>query len=313
MGLLLASALALGSCQGASEHPYRSYPSAEEATAAEDWPRAAELWFDVHQREGVKTQHTYLQTARALYKSGDTESACGMLTRGLADFPYDTELLAYKAGLLEKCGFERAAEPLYSRLVDVDPSNVPALIALGRIRAGLGLERSAIGPLEAAVLLAPDAVEAHRYLAETYACTGRELPAFRSYSSAIEQGLDDPDALLAAARLATHSEVVAGVAESRRIALGWLDELVARDPQCTQAHYLRGRYLQALERSEEAIEAFTRAVETDPGCLVALTRLATLYAEQGDVVHTAEMVERALEIEEDPTRRETLEALVVGR
>ncbi|MBC8328097.1 MAG: hypothetical protein H8E31_05045 [Planctomycetes bacterium] len=47
-GLLFASCGLIGG--------RRSYQSAEEASAAEDWERASRLWYDIHVSEDVKTE-----------------------------------------------------------------------------------------------------------------------------------------------------------------------------------------------------------------------------------------------------------------
>ena len=284
----------------------RHYDSADEATAAEDWPRAAELWFEVHRAEDPKTQRTYRETARALYESGDAASACAILEQGIAEFPGDVELPEFKAVLLERCGYHRAAEAAYAHLLTIDPDHRAALCALGRLRLELGLERAAEEPLLRALELYEDDAATRAFLGRVYDVSGRPELAYLNYGRAIELGCVDADILLDASMLAMKVEFP----DARLQALGWLDTLCELDPQCTSAHYLRGVYLVDLERPDEAVIALRRAVETDPACQQALEQLARVYVDLGDQPRAEEMVERALEIERDPVRRAALMALV---
>ncbi len=300
-------ALLLGCMSGEKR---RHYDSAEEATAAEDWPRAAELWFEVHRAEDPRTERTYRETARALYESGDAASACALLEQGIAEFPGEVELPEFRAALLERLGYHRAAEAAYAHLLTIDPDHQAALCALGRLRLKLGLERAAEGPLQRALELYGDDAATHACLGRVYDASGRPELAFLSYGRAIELGCADAEILLDASMLAMRDDLCTRFPEARLRALGWLDALCELDPQCTSAHYLRGIYLAALERPDEAVTALRRAVETDPACREALEQLARLYVDLGDHPRAEEMVERALEIERDPARRVALMALV---
>jgi Flp pilus assembly protein TadD len=286
---------------------------AEAATAAEDWPRAAELWYGLHRSETPKTERTYVQAARALHMTGDTEGACALIRRGLMDFPNDPQLYELHAVILEACGFHRLAESTYLRLVEIVPDHLAGLIGLGRVRMHLGDERSAAAPLRRAALLAPQRVEPCRHLARVHQVCGDPQGAFDWSTRAIELGADDPQFLLDAAVLAADEQVLVVQPDAREQALVWIERILRVDPQVTLAHFLKGAHLQTLGRTDEALVSYLRAAETDPGCLPALARLARLYALEGDVTRTREFVERALQLEEDPTRRLALAELLQGQ
>jgi len=305
---LMGAFLFLGSCQATPGGDV--YESAEQATAQADWDEAAGLWYRLHLAEGVKREQTYVEAARAFHANGDSEGACALIRRGLRDFPRSESLYDLHSHILEDCGFSRAAERSYAELVRIAPNHLDGLIGLGRVRMDLDLERAAEEPLRRAVALDHACLEPQMHLARVRQTRGDPVGAYGWYTSAIQLGARDPLFLLDAAGVADEEVVVQADPAAREKALVWLDLILAVEPQVTLAHFLRGTHLEALGRQDEATLSYLRAVETDPSCLSALTRLAWIFADEGDSVRTREFVGRALEIEEDPTRREELEKLL---
>lgn len=309
-GLVAALLLAAPGCRG-PEGP-GPIERAEAASAAGDWERAAELWYAVHRAELRKSERSYLETARALYGAGDSESACALLRRGLEERPESALLLALYGEILEECGFDRSAELTYTRLVELAPEDVDGLVALGRVRLALGLERGAREPLERALRLDPDQAEGHVHLALVHAGLGENLAAYTHYVRAFELGAGDDSLLVAAASLAMGEAVAAERPEAHRAAVLWMEGVVERQPQNTPAHFLRGVHLEALGELDRALDAYLRAAETDPSCIQALTRLTRLYARTGDGELAEHMLQRVLALEPDPARAAELEAIVRG-
>jgi tetratricopeptide (TPR) repeat protein len=308
--LVCALVAAAAGCRG-PEGP-DAVELAERATSSGDWERAAELWYAVHRSEPEKTERSYHETARALFESGDAESACALLERGLEEMPRSALLLELHGDLLERSGFDRSAELAYARLVEVDGTSVPGLVALGRVRLALGLERAARPPLERALELEPDRAETHVHLALVHAGLGEDLAAYTHYARAFELGAGDDSLLVAAASLAMGEAVAAANPGAHRAAVLWMDVVVERQPQNTPAHFLRAVHLEALGELERARDAYLRAAETDPGCIQALTRLTRLYARLGDEALAEHMLQRVLALESDPARAAELERLVRG-
>jgi tetratricopeptide (TPR) repeat protein len=303
--LALAALALLGACRSTPDSR-AAVEAAEAATRTEDWPRAAELWTEVHVSSGGTDRRAYLESARALHEAGDPTSACGMLRQGLAVFPDDAELLALHGRVLRQCGFRRAAEDTYARAVEVDPQNADALLALAELRLDLGLEHTAIAPLERLVELTGGDAHTLSLLGRVQAVEGDPVAAWRSFERAIELGADDVPTLVQAGHLSTLPRVRSEEPGALEEGEGWLERAVALDPQATRAHFLLGLTQEELGRLVEALASYRRAVETDPGCVEALTNLAVLYARIGDAGGTSEMVARALRIEGDPARRAAL-------
>ena len=169
--------------------------AAESATRAEDWELAADLWYRVYLDDEGTTRQPYYETARALWRSGDPDSACSMIAQGLKVFPRDRGLMRLEAEVLRSSGYRRAAERCYERLVDMEPQNVEALTALGKLRLELGLESSAIEPLTRAVAISGGDAEVWLLLAKAHRVAGNVLNAYRSYSRAFELGATESSAL----------------------------------------------------------------------------------------------------------------------
>ena len=304
---LVAIGAAACSSTGTEEPPLRQ---AEAATRAEDWSLAAELWHEVHLAAGGRDARACYETARALYRSGDPPSACALLRRGLEVTPDDLDLLELSGEIQRECGFRRAAELSYERLVQRDPARAAAWRALAELRVELGLERAAMDPLRHAIALCGDDAELYVLLGDVERVTSRPLLAWQAYGRAAELGELELETLVHAGELS----LVAEVRDARPDALDrgqvWLERAVELDPQSTRGHFLLGRVAEEQGRAEDATASYRRAVETDPGCLEALTNLAVLYARLGDEVGTADIVARALAIESDPSRRAALMELL---
>jgi Flp pilus assembly protein TadD len=308
-GLLVGVGLCLGAllcaCRSTPE-PRTALEAAEAATAAQNWPRAADLWTQVHLAADGRDARAYLESARALFHTGDASSASGMLRQGLLVFPDDLELLRFHGYVQRQSGFRRAAEDCYARALAIDPSCAEALRALAEVRMELGLEHAALEPLERLIELTGGDASTLALLGRVQFVEGDPVAAWRSFERAIELGDLELDTLMQAGNLCTLPRVRAAVPEAAARGVEWLELAVERNPQATRAHFLLGLSCEELGLVDQARGHYRRAVETDPGCIEALTNLAVLYATVGDNGGTSEMVARALEIEGDPARRAAL-------
>ncbi len=80
-------------------------------------------------------------------------------------------------------------------------------------------------------------------------------------------------------------------------ALEEIDKAIALNDRAALPHALRGTILRSLEREDEALEAFARAIERDPLNIGAFADRALLHAERGDADEALADVERALELD----------------
>ncbi|MDP6537990.1 MAG: tetratricopeptide repeat protein [Planctomycetota bacterium] len=317
LSLLGAAALAVAACAAPDERREAEIAAAELASSQGEWVRAAALWHGIYFDDGGRNTRACRECARALFFSGDADSACAMVELGLESAPADPDLLELHGRVLEASGYRRAAELSHSRAVAADPGRIYSLVALGRLRLQLGYEIAAVEPLQRAVDFSGGSVEALALLGRARAAGGEDALAFEAYAkAAAKTGECDADTLLAAARLGLGESVRTARADAVGLALGWAGEVATREPQRTLAHVLLGRASELAGRLEAAVQHYRRAVETDPSNAEALADLASLHVRMGDSEAASDMVRRALEVELDPTRRthliELLEAGPAG-
>lgn len=85
-------------------------------------------------------------------------------------------------------------------------------------------------------------------------------------------------------------------------ALAVLEDGLLRHPEYASGHIVRARALRDLGRVEETLEAFRRVLELDASNLVAVTELAGLADERGDVAEARHWYEQLVQM--DPTDTE---------
>jgi len=309
----VALALFAAACGSTPRVPSVPTPAREDALAAtrsEDWSRAASLWHSLFMADPDRPVEACREAARALLRLNDPESAAHLLDLGLAAHPDDPDLLTQKGEALVALDFRRAAEECFERALSVDPRRVGALIALGRLRIDLGLEGSAVEPLQRAVVITGGDFETWRLLAKAQRESGASPKAYECWRKAFVMGPGTVDDLVEAATLFLDESFRRAHPESGEQMCTWLRAAASRDPQCVRAHFQLGVLSEEMGRREEAIEHYRRAVEIDPGCLMALTNLAILYAHHGDEPNAREMVVRALALEQDGNRRRALQKLL---
>jgi predicted TPR repeat methyltransferase len=174
----------------------------------------------------------------------------------------------HRAGRLDE------AEAAYRAILAEDPGDPDALHFLGLLRHQRGDPQSAVELMERALERVPDWPDALSNLGNVLRRQGRRDEARRRYERALELDQAHPAARTGLA-LVLRGE---GDAEG---ALLQFDSVLRRAPQWADAHYNRGVTLDVLHRTDEAIEAFERALELDPSLLDACFFLARALAARG--------------------------------
>lgn len=305
----LAALLGLG-CQTSRRLPTGDASSnpelAEAATAGQNWREAADRWYSVYLAEQGRESRAVVETSRALLHLDDAESANNMIDLGLREHPDDIDLLEMKADILVAMGYRRPAERYYQRALDKDPSRASALLAIGRTRIQLGLEREAVAPLQELVRLHGGSYETCSLMARALKGSGDAPGAYAAWKHAFEFPGATVEDMLCAAALSLDANVRRAHPDAVAVCHGWLEKAIAIDPQCSSAHFQLGLLSEETGAYDAAIEHYRRAVELDPSCLHGLTNLAILYSNRGEESKTREMVQRALQFEVDPDRRRAL-------
>lgn len=309
--------LVLAACAGprSSADSAEDWRRAEVATQAGDWDRAASLWNRIRMDAYDTDVRPHLETAEALIRMGEQDEALALLRHAEALFPDDPTVALAQGRLLERMGFRRAAELDLERAAMLVPDSSAAYLALGRVRLGLAQPGPATRSLLMARELGDDSVELHRLLARAQRETGDWLAAHASYAAAIarearQEGEASVELLVEAASLHTVRASDLEGCPHLTEALDWAARAALRDPQCERCHFVWAGLLELTGDVDGAVVQYRRTVEIDNLHLGAITNLALIYSDRGDLGQAQAMVERAVELETDARRRDALRALV---
>jgi len=309
---LLAAALLAG-CALPGHQPKRVESTPEEARAAmeaRNWTLAAERWYGIFAADMEHRPEACSMTARAMLESKDAQNASHVLDLGLRYHPADPVLLELKGLALARLGFARAAVDCLERVLELHPDRAPAWIELGRARMQLGLEQAAARAFQSALELEPDNSSVWIELGRARARGSDPQGALAAYAMGFGHETDAVADLIEAAEQCALPAVKTKRAEYFELGLTWLGRVITREPQNVLAHFELGVLSEELGRKEEAVANYRRAIEIDLSYLPALRNLALLYASEGNVEGTREMVERSLALEHDTDRRAALQALM---
>ena len=220
--------------------------------------------------------------ANALFDSGRLDEAVGGYRAALELDPRHRPSLNNLALALNQCQDFCESETMSRRSLAIDPDDAEAHAYLGQSLHGLGRLQEALRCADAALSRRPDFAQAHNargsYLAE----------------------LQDPDAALAAfdeaLRLApgfvaawfNRAAVLEklGRGQEARSSYQRVLELTSLAPQSAPVLTDRGNALLQLDRWEEALESYERAIRLDP-------RYAPIYANRGTVLRYLGRLEEA--------------------
>ncbi len=191
----------------------------------------------------------------------------------------------------------RGADADFERAIDAEPSFLPALRALGRLREALGEPRAAaelFARLARLTKAGTRAADAFRRAARLYASDNEDDLAARCLEEvlALEPEAEaDFQSLEAILRARTDTDRLAQVMR-RRAATGTVAQ--RRDRLLALAALLRER------DANDAAAALAEAVELDPSSVQALARLAEVQAELGRPAEAVASLQRVIAASPDP-------------
>jgi len=191
--------------------------------------------------------------------------------------------------------FDPAALPALQQVARSEPRNVEALRLLGIAQLRAGKAGDAVSSLERAVKLEPKNPRLHHLLAQAYASNVNNVGMLSklSYAGKIRGSFQkavelDPDFLDARFGLMQYYLMAPGVAGgSVEKAKGEAAAIAQRNP--ARGHMAQAQLLQQDKQAAAAIEAYRRAVATDPAYAPARLSL-------GLALHAADRLEEAFEV-----------------
>jgi protein O-GlcNAc transferase len=193
---------------------------------------------------------------------------------------------------LHQSGRLAEAEPLYRRILAIQPGHFDALHLVGVIHYQRGEHIAAIRQIDAALKINPAAAAAHNNRGAALAELMRHREAVESYDRAIELAPDYADAFFNRGN---------ALKELRQFgaALASYDRVVALAPGHAVAFAKRGNVLDALQRFDEAVASYERATALKPDYSEAFNNRGVAFAKLGRFAEAIESYERAIALNPD--------------
>ncbi|MEH3145642.1 MAG: tetratricopeptide repeat protein [Methylobacterium frigidaeris] len=226
-----------------------------------------------------------------LLEAGRSGEAADALARAVALRPRDTEMRADLGTALLGAGRRDEAAEAFRRVLKRDPTpGAAAKAALGL--AAIDPPAEAVGALRRLVATQPGAPDAYLELGRTLLSLGDAEAARGVYGDAVRAGAMD------AVRLCRHGAAAFERGQERE---GALIAAVAADlaPDDARVQTVHGYTLLEARQVPEALAAFLRATNLDPGYCAPFVNLGALHGEVQRVGESMQFYRRALALNPD--------------
>jgi len=245
--------------------------------AAEKTPTVARLLLAGDVAENRNQRATWIEKAEALVAAGHAsrrDAIDTLLARG-----------SYARGSVNA----RDAIPFYQRVLDLDPDNMAATLAIVEMYAEAGLRDTALTFLKKALLRHPRSVGLLRAMVAALRDEDRDAEAEATAERYAALRFDDP--AFARARIdlavARHDAADAG---------RWIDRLEATNPDSAGALQTAAQAWLRLGQQARAIAAYRAALDMAPDDTDMMRQLATTYALAGQRDEQLQLLKRVLEL-----------------
>jgi Flp pilus assembly protein TadD len=185
---------------------------------------------------------------------------------------------------------DRDAAGLLKALIDDDPKDTRARIALSKLQAGTGAIDEALATAVDASRIEPTDPDAVIQLASLYADVG-DAARLGPVVDLLQRRF--------AGRPETHyySAAASFLQGQLQTALGQIQQVIAQDPKRPDAHNMLGAIQASQGRSDEARRAFETALELDPRGSATYTNLGLLELSNGNRSRAAGLFAEALSLD----------------
>lgn len=259
-----------------------SVKAAEKTGKLEHYLLAAALGEDRNQRA------RWVEKAEALTASSGKE---------------DYRVLLVRAALERKGPNPSAAFSTYGRVLALDPDNVEATIQRAELYAAVGLPRTAIQSVDAALQRQPYSVRLLSAKAERLRELGRITEAMEVERRYANLRFDD------GAWLGNMIELSL-LRHDKNAAMFWVDRVLAMSPHTPWALQLAARTYEKLGESEQAISSYERALRLAPEDTQSLRKYADLLGSLGRQREQLTLLKRVVELmPQDKETRDYIEHL----
>jgi len=225
------------------------------------------------------------------YKQGAYDTAVKLAKKELRHDAPNVKSGAYQLiGMsLFKRGDTKSALSYLHKAIDVDPDNALGMYRLATVYDDIGKYETALPYYEKAVEAAPLHNPTLHRLAAVYRKLNRRADARRTYAREIQNNAFEIPAYVGLAEM----DIKDGNEEALRHARKELTTILKLVPDSATARITLGIVLARMGRTREAIDAYRRALASNPDHPTALVNLAELYNNTGDTDRAETLFGRA--------------------
>jgi tetratricopeptide (TPR) repeat protein len=233
----------------------------------ENYPEAhRELKEAVRLNPSDSTARLFL--ARTLVQLNDLDGALKILTQLQHQDPRNSEVLFTLGNL-----YSTLAEATFGKIQTQDPNSYLLEVVLGKVAEIRQVYTDAAEHYKRAIERAPDVPDLYYRYAHALWAAGDSNGALRAYNQALERNPYDYRAQWESARIM--------LSDNPREALRRASQALEHKPGIAEAQTIRGRALLALEKPNDAIDAFKKAIALDPEDPAIHFQLARAYRQAG--------------------------------
>lgn len=214
-----------------------------------------------------------ISEAKAYQKKGETKAAIIQLKNVLQKSPDTTEARSLLGAIYYETGDVRSAEKEIRKALDLGASQENLLPTLGKVLLVERQFQKVLDEVRQPAGAKPDA----RFLAvrgDAYLALGKVAEARESFDLALKEKPDFGDALVGAAKLALAGQDVDG-------ALKLIEQATTKNPANSEAWLFKGDLLRAKGQINDALAAYTKAIEIKPANISGYIAIAHLQISAG--------------------------------
>ncbi|HEY4688103.1 MAG TPA: tetratricopeptide repeat protein [Anaerolineae bacterium] len=258
----------------------------------------------------TRAAQSYVAEGQASYEAGRLNDAIDAYTQAIALEPNRADVLITLSRILALVDRTAEAVQRAQRAVQIEPKSAAANAALamaydwhatwlllhGRDAESNDQYQKAISSAQEAILNDPSYPEAYAYLAEAYMDVGQLVDAIETAEKGKQLNPQRPDVQRAVAYVRESQGNYVGAAEAYTEALHY-------DPNVPYLWLSLGRNYRILSVTvggqylDEAVKAFQRAIQIDPGYGPAYDELGWTYYNVQDFPQAIEVLEEAIKID----------------
>lgn len=244
--------------------------------------------FNIFIKKNSKNAEAYYWRGRSYYLLGEAKSAMEDLDRTIKARPKFGEAYVWRGRLFaDYFDFDSALRD-FDKAVQYSPSSqsyyfrADALYFEGRMR-------DALGDLDEALKLAPNAIAIHRLRADCLEALAEYDQAIAAYDAILKLSAKDPEALGGRASVFMTKGNASGAIADYTAAM-------AVDPDTISLYYGRGRAFRAAGQYDEALADQNVYIESAPTAAIGYLEIGRTYAAMQDAANSETAWRKALEL-----------------